>query len=71
MAHLLLKDKKISQKVILNERHYSDNLLFQINGWLGRAIVLDSLQCRGVLLLRHMVGQRPVVLAAGAGRVGC
>ena len=25
----------------------------------------------GVLLLWHMVGQRPAVLAAGAGRVGC
>ena len=25
----------------------------------------------GVLLLWHMVGQGPAVLAAGAGRVGC
>ena len=25
----------------------------------------------GVLLLLHMVGQGPAVLAAGAGRVGC
>ena len=38
--------------------------------WLGRAMVLGSFQCRGVLLLRHMVGQGPAVLAAGAGCVG-
>ena len=38
--------------------------------WLGRAIVLGSFQCRGVLLLLHMVGQRPAVLAVGAGWVG-
>ena len=49
-------------------------LLLDINeksGWLGRAMVLGSFQCRGVLLLWHMVGQGPAVLAAGAGRVGC
>ena len=40
-----------------------------ICGWLGRAMVLGSFQCRGVLLLSHMVGQGPAVLAAGAGRV--
>ena len=40
-------------------------------GWLGRAMVLGSFQCRGVLLLWHMVGHVPVVLAAPAGRVGC
>ena len=34
------------------------------------AIVLCSFQCRGVLLLLHIVGQGPAVLAAGAGRVG-
>ena len=39
-------------------------------GWLGWAIVLDSFQFRGVLLLLHIVGQGPAVLAAGAGRVG-
>ena len=33
-------------------------------------MVLGSFQCRGVLLLWHMVGQGPAVLAAGAGRVG-
>ena len=40
-------------------------------GWLGRAMVLGSFQCRGVLLLWHMVGQWLAVLAAGAERVGC
>ena len=40
------------------------------SGWLGRA-VLGSFQCRDVLLLWHMVGQGPAVLAAGAGWVGC
>ena len=40
------------------------------SGWLCRAMVLGSFQCRGVLLLWHMVGQGPAVLAAGAGRVG-
>ena len=33
-------------------------------------MVLGSFQCRGVLLLWHMVGQGPAVLAAGAGLVG-
>ena len=40
--------------------------MFGLCGWLGRAMVLGS-----ILLLRHMVGQGPAVLAAGAGRVGC
>ena len=40
------------------------------SGWLGWAIVLGSFQCRGVLLLLHIVGQGHAVLAAGAGRVG-
>ena len=39
-------------------------------GWLGWAMVLGSFQCRGVLLLLHIVGQGPAVLAEGAGRVG-
>ena len=39
--------------------------------WLGRAMVLDSFQCRGVLLLWHIVGQGPVVLAAGGELVDC
>ena len=33
-------------------------------------MVLGSFQCRGVLLLLHIVGQGPAVLAAGAGQVG-
>ena len=41
------------------------------SGWLGRAMVLGSFQCRCVLLLWHMVGQGPTVLAAGARWVGC
>ena len=32
-------------------------------------MVLGSFQCWGVLLLLHVVGQGPAVLAAGAGRV--
>ena len=39
-------------------------------GWLGWAMVLGSFQCRGVLLLLHIVGQGLAVLAAGEGRVG-
>ena len=38
-------------------------------GWLGQAMGLGSFQCRGILLLWHMVGKGPVMLAAGAGRV--
>ena len=41
-----------------------------MTGWLGWAMVLGSFQCQGVLLLLHIVGQRPAVLAAGAGQVG-
>ena len=44
--------------------------LFSYTGWLGWAMVLGSFQCRGVLLLLHIVGQGPAVLAAGAGWVG-
>ena len=40
-------------------------------GWLGRTMVLGNFHCRGVLLLWHMVGQGPAVLAAGVGCVGC
>ena len=39
-------------------------------GWFGWAMVLGSFQCRGVLLLLHIVGQGPAVLAADAGWVG-
>ena len=41
-----------------------------VRGWV-RAMVMGSFQCRGVVLLWHIVWQRPAVLAAGAGRVGC
>ena len=41
-----------------------------ISGWLGWAMVLSNFQYRGALLLLHIVGQGPAVLAAGAGRVG-
>ena len=41
-----------------------------LSGWLGWAMVLGSSQCRAVLLLLHIVGQGPAVLAAGAGRMG-
>ena len=37
---------------------------------LGRAMVLGSFLCQDVLLLWHMVGQGPAVLAAGAGWAG-
>ena len=40
------------------------------SGWLGWVMVLGSFQCLGVLLLLHIVGQGPAVLAAGAGRLG-
>ena len=42
----------------------------KITGWLGWAMVLGSFQCQGVLLLLHIVGQGPALLAAGAGQVG-
>ena len=38
--------------------------------WLGWAMVLGSFQRWGVLLLLHIVGQGPAMLAAGARRVG-
>ena len=40
-----------------------------LDNFLG-AMVLGSFQCRGVLLLLHIVGQGPAVFAAGTGRVG-
>ena len=33
-------------------------------------MVLGSFQYRGVLLLLHIIGEGPVVIAAGAGHVG-
>ena len=47
-----------------------ETVSIRLFGWLGRAMVLGNFQCRGVLLLWHMVGQGPAVLAAGAGWVG-
>ena len=41
-----------------------------LSGWLGWAMVLGSFQCRGVLLLLHIVGQGPAVFATGAEWVG-
>ena len=41
----------------------------QVTGLLRWAMVLGSFQCRGVLLLLHIVGQGSSVLAAGAGWV--
>ena len=38
--------------------------------WLGWAMVLGSFQYWGVLLLWHIVGQGPAVLAAGVRQVG-
>ena len=50
---------------------YFKVLCFDIpmGGW-AWAVVLGSFQCRGVLLLLHIVGQGPAVLAAGSRRVG-
>ena len=48
---------------------YPDQTVWML-GWLGWAMMLSSFQCRGVLLLLHLVGQGPAVFAAGAGRVG-
>ena len=45
--------------------------LIVFRAWLGRAMVLGSFQCRGILVLWHMVGQGPAVLAAGSGCVSC
>ena len=48
----------------------SDSLKSLWQLWvIGRAMVLGSFQCQGILLPWHMVGQGPAVLAAGAGRV--
>ena len=49
-----------------NPFFYFSNRQGNHSGWLG-AMVLGSFQCRGVLLLWHMVGQGPAVLAGGVG----
>ena len=59
---------KICLNTILTENLSEDQS--SLRGWLGWAMVLGSFQCRGVLLLWHVVGQGPTVLAAGAGKVG-
>ena len=59
---LQIDNKNMTRKVHL--------FYFSTAGWLGWAMVLGSFQCRGVLLLLHIVGQGPAVLAADAGRVG-
>ena len=46
------------------------NIIIWDSGWLGWAMVMGSFQCRGVLLLSHIVEQGPALLAAGVGRVG-
>ena len=38
-------------------------------GWLGWAMVLGSFPCRGVLLLLHIVGQGPAVVAGWVGYI--
>ena len=53
------------ENIFINKEHMKKS------GWLGRTMVLGSFQCQAVLLLRHMVGQGPAVLAAGAEWVGC
>ena len=55
--------------MLANASAYKGRLAY--SGWLGRAMVLGSFQSRGVLLLCYMVGQGPLVLAAGAGRMSC
>ena len=70
--------RKLTGKIEKTESKYGDKYLLPIrvcfhqsfSGWLGWAMVLGSFQCRGVLLLLHIVGQGPAVLAAGTGRVG-
>ena len=68
---------KVSIELPVATRHHRDMtekllkaMLNPNTGWLSWAMVLGSFLCRGVLLLLHIVGQGPAVLAAGAGRVG-
>ena len=66
-----VKHRKISDRKIMLNNSVCKNLTCYHAGWLDRAIVLGIFQCRGVLLLWHIVGQGPAVLVAGAGQVGC
>ena len=43
----------------------------RLSGWLDRVMVLGSSQCRGILLLWHIVGQELAELIVDAGRTGC
>ena len=52
----------------ISQISYSSSLPLWV---VGSGMVLGSFQCRGILLLWHMVGQGPAVLAAGAGLVAC
>ena len=56
---------------VIRTHDMCDKYIKKESGWLGRVIVLGSVQCRGVLLLWHIERQGPAVLAAGAGRMGC
>ena len=53
----------MSSQVLLSKVKF-----YFLGGWAG--MVLGSFQCRGVLLLLHIVEQGPAVLAAGTGWVG-
>ena len=54
---------------MLDSASYGYPGAYKLAGWLGWAMVLGNFQFRGVLLLLHIVGEGPAVLAAGAGRV--
>ena len=41
------------------------SVAFWGQGWLGGVVMLCNFQCQGMLLMRIIVGQRVVVLAAG------
>ena len=73
------------QAVVYEENSYVAYIKSLVNRWFWRMVssvvmskrwtmrkiqLLGSFQCQGVLLLWHMVGQRPAVLAAGVGWVG-
>ena len=64
------KGSRLNPSLNTNLQYCAPSLLI-IQWVVGSAMVLSSFQCRGVILLWHMVGQGPAVLAAGAGRVGC
>ena len=54
---------------LLARQFILESCYFQNPVWLGWAMVLGSFQSQGVLLLLHIVGQGPTVLAAGAVRI--